>query len=55
MAHGVGVRMTTWSEVRWRAALNEAGFTEVRVWRAAAVAGAPGTLAMLARAPEARP
>ena len=46
----LGVRVTTWSEARWRAALLEAGFTDVRVWRAAAVAGAPGTLAMLARA-----
>jgi SAM-dependent methyltransferase len=51
----LGVRVTTWSEARWRAALLEAGFTDVRVWRAAAVAGAPGTLAMLARAPAARP
>jgi SAM-dependent methyltransferase len=52
---GVGARMTSWSEAGWRAALNEAGFTELRVWRAGAIAGAPGTLAMLARAPEARP
>jgi len=51
----LGVRVTTWSEARWRDALLEAGFTDLRVWRAAAVAGAPGTLAMLARAPEARP
>jgi len=51
---GIGVRMTTWPEARWRAALHEAGFVDVRVWRAAAAPGAPGTLAMLARAPEAR-
>jgi trans-aconitate methyltransferase len=48
---GVGVRMTTWSEAQWRAALEQAGFDEIRLWRAAAGPGVPGTLAMLARAP----
>lgn len=47
----VGVRMTTWPEAAWHAALEESGFTVVRFWRAAAADGAPGTLAMLARAP----
>lgn len=46
----LGVRMTTWPESAWRACLLEAGFSEVRVWRAASQDGA-GTLAMLARAP----
>ena len=50
----VGAPLVTWPEARWRGALDEAGFTEVRIWRAA---GTPGTLAMLARAPatESRP
>jgi ubiquinone/menaquinone biosynthesis C-methylase UbiE/uncharacterized protein YbaR (Trm112 family) len=46
----LGVRMTTWPESAWRACLLEAGFSEVRLWRAASQGGA-GTLAMLARAP----
>jgi SAM-dependent methyltransferase len=48
---GVGVRMTTWSEAQWRDALERAGFEAIRLWRAAAGPGVPGTLAMLARAP----
>jgi SAM-dependent methyltransferase len=54
-AAGVGVRMTTWSEARWLDALIEAGFTELRAWHAGSAGGSPGTLAMLARAPQARP
>jgi trans-aconitate methyltransferase len=52
----LGVRMATLSEAEWRAGLCEAGFSEVRLWRAAPRGGA-GTLAMLARAPftESRP
>jgi predicted TPR repeat methyltransferase len=49
----VGTRMTTWPEARWLAALDEAGFTRVRTWRAAAGPGWGGTLAMLVRAPPA--
>ena len=45
------VRMTTWPEARWRNALEEAGFTLLRAWRAAAKPGEAGTLAMLAKAP----
>jgi SAM-dependent methyltransferase len=48
---GIGVRMTTWPEARWLSALEEAGFTRVRTWRAAAHPGEAGTLAMLVRAP----
>jgi len=48
---GVGVRMTTWSEAQWRGSLEQAGFDRIRLWRAAAGPGVPGTLAMLARAP----
>ena len=47
----LGVRMTTWPTERWQAALEEAGFEQVRLWRAAARDDAPGTLAMLARTP----
>jgi hypothetical protein len=50
----LGVQMTTWPTERWRAALEEAGFEQVRLWRAAARDDAPGTLAMLARAPGAK-
>ncbi len=42
----VGVRMTTWSEARWQTALDEAGFTRIRTWRAAVEPGEAGTLAM---------
>ena len=45
----VGTRMTTWPEARWLTALDDAGFTRVRTWRAAATPGWGGTLAMLAR------
>jgi SAM-dependent methyltransferase len=48
---GIGVRMTTWPEARWLSALEEAGFTRVRTWRAAARAGEAGTLAMLVKVP----
>lgn len=48
---GIGVRMTTWPEARWLSALEEAGFTLVRTWRAAARPGKAGTLAMLVKAP----
>jgi predicted TPR repeat methyltransferase len=48
---GIGVRMTTWPEARWLSALDEAGFTRIRAWRAAARPGEAGTLAMLVRAP----
>jgi SAM-dependent methyltransferase len=48
---GIGVRMTTWPEARWLSALEEAGFTRVRTWRAAAHPGEAGTLAMLVKAP----
>jgi SAM-dependent methyltransferase/uncharacterized protein YbaR (Trm112 family) len=48
----LGVRMTTWPEHRWRAALEEAGFTQLHVWHAARSNDSPGTLAMLARAPQ---
>jgi SAM-dependent methyltransferase len=47
----IGVRMTTWPEARWLFALDEAGFTRVRAWHAAARPGEAGTLAMLVRAP----
>lgn len=43
----VGTRMTTWPESRWLAALEEAGFTRLRAWRAAPGPGWGGTLAML--------
>ena len=46
----LGVRMATLSEAAWRDGLYAAGFSDVRVWRAASKDG-PGTLAMLARAP----
>jgi SAM-dependent methyltransferase len=48
---GVGVHMTTWPEARWLSALEEAGFTVIRTWRADARPGEAGTLAMLVRAP----
>lgn len=44
------VRMVTWTEAAWRAALRAAGFSEVRLWRVASK-GEAGTLAMMARAP----
>jgi len=47
----LGVRMTTWSAERWEQALAEAGFRDVRSWRAAAAPGDPGTLVLLARTP----
>jgi len=47
----LNVHMTTWSEARWMTALEDAGFTLVRVWRAATHPGEAGTLAMLARTP----
>ena len=47
----VGTRMTTWPEARWLAALEEAGLTRVRAWRAAALPGSSGTLAMLVQRP----
>jgi ubiquinone/menaquinone biosynthesis C-methylase UbiE/uncharacterized protein YbaR (Trm112 family) len=50
----LGVRMTTWSEAAWQASLYTAGFSDVRIWRAAS-RGKSGTLAMLARAPLNRP
>jgi predicted TPR repeat methyltransferase len=50
----LGVRMTTLSETDWRAGLHAAGFSDVRVWRAAA-RGETGTLAMLGRAPLRQP
>ena len=43
----VGTRMTTWSEARWLAALEEAGFRRVHAWRAAPARDWAGTLAML--------
>jgi SAM-dependent methyltransferase len=43
----LGVRMITWPEQRWRDAMQQAGFVDVRVWRAAPLDGLPGTLAML--------
>jgi trans-aconitate methyltransferase len=45
------VRMTTWPEARWWSAMEEAGFTGLRRWRAGAKPGAAGTLAMLVRTP----
>jgi trans-aconitate methyltransferase len=47
----VGVRMTTWSQTDWLAALEAAGFTPTRNWRAAAAEGEAGTLAMLVKTP----
>ena len=47
----VGTRMTTWPQARWLAALEAAGFTRVRAWRAAPAPGWEGTLAILAEAP----
>jgi len=47
----LGVRMTTWSAARWEQALTEAGFRDVRSWKAAAAPGDPGTLVLLARTP----
>lgn len=41
------VHMATWSEAQWLRALDNAGFTRVKTWRAAADPGKPGTLAML--------
>lgn len=46
---GIGVRMTTWPEARWRSAVEDGGFEVKRVWRAAVGAGEAGTLAMLVR------
>jgi SAM-dependent methyltransferase len=43
----VGTRMTTWSEERWLAALEDAGFRRVHAWRAAPARDWAGTLAML--------
>ncbi|MEP6942657.1 MAG: methyltransferase domain-containing protein [Betaproteobacteria bacterium] len=43
----LGVRMTTWPESQWRAAMEEAGFTRLRTWRAAASSDSTGTLVML--------
>ena len=43
----VGTRMTTWSEARWLAALEDAGFTRVHAWRAVPARDWAGTLAML--------
>jgi SAM-dependent methyltransferase len=48
----VGTRMATWPESRWLEALEQAGFTRVRHWRAAARPGWAGTLAMLVRSPQ---
>jgi len=48
---GIGVHMTTWPEARWLSALEEAGFTPVRSWRADAQPGKAGTLAMLVEMP----
>jgi trans-aconitate methyltransferase len=45
--HDLHVHMATWTEPQWMAALDDAGFTRVRTWRAAAAPGEPGTLAML--------
>lgn len=45
------VHMTTWPEKRWLSALDDAGFTRLRAWHAAAEPGEAGTLAMLVRAP----
>jgi trans-aconitate methyltransferase len=47
----VGTRMATWPEARWLEALEEAGFTHLRHWRAAPQPEWGGTLAMLVRAP----
>jgi hypothetical protein len=48
----VGTRMATWPESQWLAALEQAGFTRVRHWRAAVRPGWAGTLAMLVRSPQ---
>lgn len=45
--HDLHVHMATWSEQQWLSALDDAGFTRVKSWRAAAAPGEPGTLAML--------
>ncbi len=48
----VGTRMATWPESQWLEALEQAGFTRVRHWRAAPRPGWAGTLAMLVRSPQ---
>jgi SAM-dependent methyltransferase len=45
----VGTRMTTWSEGQWLSALEKAGLSLVRAWRAVPGRDWAGTLAMLAR------
>ena len=47
----VGTRMATWPQAQWLTALESAGFTQVRHWRAAPGPGWAGTLVMLVRAP----
>ncbi|HEY1491687.1 MAG TPA: class I SAM-dependent methyltransferase [Steroidobacteraceae bacterium] len=51
----VGTKMATWPESQWLAALEQAGFTRVRHWRAAPRPGWAGTLAMLVRSPQRQP
>jgi hypothetical protein len=49
------IRMTTWPEARWLSAVEDAGLTRLRAWRAAVKSsGDAGTLAMLVRAPDTR-
>jgi SAM-dependent methyltransferase len=48
----VGTKMATWPESQWLSALEQAGFTRVRHWRAASRPGWAGTLAMLVRSPQ---
>jgi trans-aconitate methyltransferase len=45
----VGVHMTTLSKSQWQDAMENAGFTEIKIWQAAPKGEFPGTLAMLGR------
>jgi trans-aconitate methyltransferase len=45
----VGVHMTTLSKAQWEEAMENAGFTEIKMWQAAPKGEFPGTLVMLGR------
>ena len=45
----VGVHMTTLSKSQWQDAMENAGFTEIKIWQAAPKSEFPGTLVMLGR------
>jgi trans-aconitate methyltransferase len=51
----VGTTMATWPEAQWLTALDQAGFTRLRHWRAAPNPKWAGTLAMLVRSPQRPP